>query len=258
MLGETEENWRDCVEKTLALQPDSVTIYQMELPFNTTISRDLLKGTGQFAQTVATWPTKRRWVQEAFAALEAEGYHVASAYTAVRNPERTRFLYTDRVWQGDLQDRRGVVGCERGHRQNREMGDLQRCNRRDEVPLSRPTSRRAKSAMIRESCATQRGLGSTGYFTRRSGRWQSESYRAVSSIRPTAMDWPTGFGPLPREPCLRVTAARSILKPEHAGISTHDRRWTPPCVPVSESREFTRSIRRAWFIQEVLRYMKGK
>ena len=28
-------------------QPDSVTIYQMELPFNTTISSDLLRGTGQ-------------------------------------------------------------------------------------------------------------------------------------------------------------------------------------------------------------------
>ena len=43
MLGETDENWRDCVAKTLALQPDSVTIYQMELPFNTTISGNLLK-----------------------------------------------------------------------------------------------------------------------------------------------------------------------------------------------------------------------
>src|ERR1700688_2437265 len=26
MLGETEENWRDCVHKTIALDPDSVTI----------------------------------------------------------------------------------------------------------------------------------------------------------------------------------------------------------------------------------------
>ncbi len=45
MLGETEENWRACVQKTVELEPDSVTIYQMELPFNTTISQDLLKGT---------------------------------------------------------------------------------------------------------------------------------------------------------------------------------------------------------------------
>ena len=35
----------------------------MELPFNTTISSDLLKGTGRFTEPVADWATKRRWVQ---------------------------------------------------------------------------------------------------------------------------------------------------------------------------------------------------
>jgi len=100
MLGETDANWRDCIEKTLALAPDSVTIYQMELPFNTTISSDLLKHTGQFDETVATWATKRRWVKEAFAALEAAGYTVGSAYTAVKDPAKTTFIYRDRLWQG--------------------------------------------------------------------------------------------------------------------------------------------------------------
>src|SRR6185436_7388745 len=38
MLGETDKNWRACIQRTLELDPDSVTIYQMELPFNTTIS----------------------------------------------------------------------------------------------------------------------------------------------------------------------------------------------------------------------------
>ena len=100
MLGETEENWHECVQKTVELDPDSVTIYQMELPFNTAISGDLLKGTGRFQEPVANWSTKRRWVREAFEALEAAGYHVRSAYTAVKNPSRTRFIYTDRLWQG--------------------------------------------------------------------------------------------------------------------------------------------------------------
>ena len=100
MLGETEENWHECVRKTIELDPDSVTIYQMELPFNTTISGDLIKGTGKFQEPVANWSTKRRWVKEAFEALEAAGYSVRSAYTAVKNPARTRFIYTDRLWQG--------------------------------------------------------------------------------------------------------------------------------------------------------------
>jgi len=100
MRGEPEENWHECVKRTVELDPDSVTIYQMELPFNTAISGDLLKGTGRFQEPVANWSTKRRWVREAFEALEAAGYHVRSAYTAVKDPSRTRFLYTDRLWQG--------------------------------------------------------------------------------------------------------------------------------------------------------------
>jgi oxygen-independent coproporphyrinogen-3 oxidase len=100
MLGETEANWHACVERTLELSPDSITIYQMELPYNTAISSDLLKKTGRFTDPVANWSTKRRWVGEAFEALERAGYTVRSAYTAVKNPERTRFVYTDRLWQG--------------------------------------------------------------------------------------------------------------------------------------------------------------
>jgi oxygen-independent coproporphyrinogen-3 oxidase len=99
MLGETDDNWQSCIHQTIALAPDSVTIYQMELPYNTTISGDLLKGTGRFGEAVASWSTKRRWVGEAFDALEAAGYQQRSAYTFVKDP-RTRFVYTDRVWSG--------------------------------------------------------------------------------------------------------------------------------------------------------------
>ena len=100
MMGETDENWRVCVERTLALSPDSVTIYQMELPYNTTISGNLLKGSGQLEAPVADWPQKRRWVTEACDALERAGYHVGSAYTAVKDPSKTTFMYRDRLWEG--------------------------------------------------------------------------------------------------------------------------------------------------------------
>ena len=100
MLGETDDNWRACVERTIQMDPDSVTIYQMELPYNTTISSDVLKGRGQFRETVAPWATKRRWVEEAFEMLETAGYTVGSAYTAVKDPSCTTFAYRDRLWQG--------------------------------------------------------------------------------------------------------------------------------------------------------------
>jgi len=100
MLGETDEGWHDSVRKTLELDPDSVTVYQMELPFNTTISSDLLKGTHRFSQAPANWSTKRRWVAEAFEALERAGYYVGSAYTAVKDRTRATFVYRDRLWEG--------------------------------------------------------------------------------------------------------------------------------------------------------------
>ena len=99
MLGETEENWRVCVEKTLALEPDSVTIYQMELPFNTTISKDLLKGTRIFEEPIVNWSTKRRWVAEAFGRSSGRATTCAAPIPR-QNPSRTRFVYTDRLWQG--------------------------------------------------------------------------------------------------------------------------------------------------------------
>ena len=37
MLEETDDNWTECIEKVLELSPDCITIYQMEVPFNTTI-----------------------------------------------------------------------------------------------------------------------------------------------------------------------------------------------------------------------------
>jgi oxygen-independent coproporphyrinogen-3 oxidase len=154
MLGETDDNWRDCVQKTLDLQPDSVTIYQMELPFNTTISGNLLKGTGRFAQPVADWQTKRRWVREAFEALEGAGYHVRSAYTAVKDPSRTRFVYVDRLWQGA--DMIGLGVASFGHVNGVHIQNLDTWEaysdaiRRDEIPLSRAYRPTPDERLIRE------------------------------------------------------------------------------------------------------------
>ena len=93
MVGETWDNWRDCVRKTLDLAPDSMTVYQMELPFNALYAK------GISGIDVADWSTKRQWVEYAFSEFEARGYQVSSAYTVVRDAG-TRFLYRDSVWRG--------------------------------------------------------------------------------------------------------------------------------------------------------------
>jgi oxygen-independent coproporphyrinogen-3 oxidase len=99
MLEETDENWNDCIQKAIAMEPDSITIYQMEIPFNTTIYKRMQE-TGQLTAPVADWQTKRDWVKRAFAAFEQVGYHISSAYTAVKDSTNTQFMYRDALWHG--------------------------------------------------------------------------------------------------------------------------------------------------------------
>jgi oxygen-independent coproporphyrinogen-3 oxidase len=99
MVEETDANWKQCVRKTIEMSPDSVTIYEMEIPYNTTIYKQM-KAEGRLVAPVADWETKRGWVDYAFHELEKVGYQVASAYTAVKNPEHTKFIYRDRLWAG--------------------------------------------------------------------------------------------------------------------------------------------------------------
>ncbi len=102
MVGETWDKWRQTVRKTIELAPDSVTIYQMELPFNTVFSNEL-RVLGQDEPSpvaLADWPTKRAWVSHAFDELIGAGYHVSSAYTLVKDPKRCRFVYRDSLWHG--------------------------------------------------------------------------------------------------------------------------------------------------------------
>ena len=227
MLGETEANWQDCVRKTIELDPDSVTIYQMELPYNTAISGDLLKKTGRFQEPVADWATKRRWVDDAFTALEGAGYHVGSAYTAAKNPSRTKFVYRDRLWQGA--DMAGLGVASFGHVNGVHMQNLDTWEtysaaiREGRLPLSRAYQPTGEERMIRE-LVLQFKLGSVkpAYFR--------DKYRvnilerfgdALSSL---AAD---GYIATASEDIVSLTRAGllrvdSLLKrfflPEHAGI----------------------------------------
>jgi oxygen-independent coproporphyrinogen-3 oxidase len=156
MLGETEENWQRCVQKTIELEPDSVTIYQMELPYNTTISKDILQKTHQLTgtDTLTGWDTKRRWVQDAFDALTAAGYATSSAYTAVRDPKTATFMYRDRLWQGADMAGLGVAsfGHMNGvHLQNKDTWEAySEAVGRGELPLGRAYRPTPEERMRRE------------------------------------------------------------------------------------------------------------
>ncbi|MBI4661602.1 MAG: coproporphyrinogen III oxidase family protein [Verrucomicrobia bacterium] len=96
--GETDETWRQTVEQVLALAPECVTIYQLELTYNSALFASIRAGQ---QVNLPDWTAKRRWVQQAFQMCEETGYVIASGYAAVRNPQWWRFVYTvDHFWHG--------------------------------------------------------------------------------------------------------------------------------------------------------------
>jgi oxygen-independent coproporphyrinogen-3 oxidase len=101
MVGETWESWKETVERTIEVDPDSVTIYQMELPYNTRYSKEILAG-GE--SPVAGWETKRAWHRYAIERLGEAGYEVSSAYTMVKHKPgkegKSAFAYRDSLWHG--------------------------------------------------------------------------------------------------------------------------------------------------------------
>ena len=227
MLGETEENWRDCIRKTLVLEPDSVTIYQMELPYNTTISKDLLRGTKVFAEPVVNWATKRRWVGEAFEALERAGYHVRSAYTAVKDPSRTKFLYTDRLWQGADMVGLGVAsfGHVNGvHMQNADTWEsYSAAVGRGDLPLNRAYRPTHDERMIRELVLQlKRGSVRPSYFRNKYGVDLLDRFRdelASLSREGSLQEASNELVALTREGLLRVDVLLPrFFHPEHVGI----------------------------------------
>lgn len=173
MMGETAENWRDCVHKTIALAPDSVTIYQMEVPFNTTISKEM-RVLGQAVAPVADWPTKRAWVDYAFSEMEKAGYTVTSAYTAVRDPARTRFLYRDLLWTGADMMGLGVASFSHvngTHYQNEHNWDpyIESVDR-GELPIYRALTPSTEECMIREFILQMKlGHVHSDYFQKKFG-----------------------------------------------------------------------------------------
>jgi coproporphyrinogen III oxidase-like Fe-S oxidoreductase len=99
MVEETEDKWREAVAKAVELKPDSVTIYQMEVPFNTGIYQQMKAG-GKLVAPVADWETKRRWVDYAYREFEKIGYTVTSGTTVVRDPAKVKFVYREGLFCG--------------------------------------------------------------------------------------------------------------------------------------------------------------
>ncbi|MCA8999911.1 MAG: coproporphyrinogen III oxidase family protein [Planctomycetaceae bacterium] len=98
MVGETDENWHRCVDQALEMEPDNLTIYQMELPWNTVYSKEILDEGIQ--SPVADWPTKRRWASEAIDRFLSAGYQLSSGNELVKDRQTCQFVYRDNLFRG--------------------------------------------------------------------------------------------------------------------------------------------------------------
>ena len=180
MVGETKETWLLTIQKTLELAPDSVTIYQLEVPSNTFLHRRLSES-GSPVPAIVDWTTKRAWVAEARAMLIEAGYTTASAYTLVKNPGETDFLYRDSLWHGS--DLIGLGVASFGH-----FGGMNAQNEKDieiylkrtlagELPISRSYDLTADERLIRELVLQLKtGRVERAYFRQKFGHDPAEKF----------------------------------------------------------------------------------
>jgi oxygen-independent coproporphyrinogen-3 oxidase len=154
MVGETWEKWRETVRKTIELASDSVTVYQMELPYNTVFSKELQVVGQDEPPAIADWPTKRAWVQYAFDEMAKSGYGVSSAYTMVRDKGSCHFVYRDRLWHGA--DMLGTGVASFGHVSGVHMQNVDSWEKyvetlqRGELPLGRALAITPHQQLVRE------------------------------------------------------------------------------------------------------------
>lgn len=182
MMGETEEKWHDAVKRAIDLEPDSVTIYQMELPYNTSISQDILKK--GIVSPIAGWTAKRRWLDYAFEQFLAHDYEIAGTDIVATKKKTCRFIYRDALWHGGDMIGIGVssfshfggVNFQNAH----NFEEYVRILNEDRLPLLRAVSLTPKQRLIREMVLQLKtGWLDTGYFKKKFGVNVWEEFQPV-------------------------------------------------------------------------------
>jgi oxygen-independent coproporphyrinogen-3 oxidase len=174
MAGDTDDKWKDAVDNALEMSPDCLTIYQMEMPFNSEFSKRTREQ--GLPSPFADWATKRRWVDYAFQLFEQNGYVVSSAYTLVKptGDERSQFVYRDALWRGGDMVGTGVASFSHVggvHFQNEDQWGpyVERVNR-GELPISRAMTVSDHQRFIREFILQCKlGRVDMAYFKRKFG-----------------------------------------------------------------------------------------
>ncbi len=152
LIDETEQTFFDSLDAVIDLEPDTVTIYQLEIPLNTPLWQSMRDGT--LDSDPADWEEKHRRLRDGITRLEAAGYTMCSAYTAARDPKRHEFVYQNEQYRGA--DLLGIGSSAFSHlgginQQNQaSLGKYLQVTKRGELPLWRAYALTDTERMVRE------------------------------------------------------------------------------------------------------------
>lgn len=98
LAGETNTSFMQSLEQLIDMNPESITIYQLEIPKNTPLYH--LYHNEKLENSPAPWQLKRIRLNRGFTRLGRSGYQLRSAYTATRTSAGKRFAYQDVQYHG--------------------------------------------------------------------------------------------------------------------------------------------------------------
>jgi oxygen-independent coproporphyrinogen-3 oxidase len=98
LVGQTEAGFRASLERVLRMGPDSITVYQLEIPQYTPLYHAMDQH--ELQGNLPTWDEKHERLAYAFKRMEEEGYALRSAYTAARDGRHRRFTYQVEQYRG--------------------------------------------------------------------------------------------------------------------------------------------------------------
>jgi len=98
LVGETDGSFGRSLEQVLRMEPDSITIYPLEVRRNTPLFRTVTGGALQ--ADLPPWDAKRDRMARAFERLARAGYRPRSAYAVARDGPHRRFVYQEDQYRG--------------------------------------------------------------------------------------------------------------------------------------------------------------
>ena len=224
LVDESDESFDRSLERVIQLAPESVTIYQLEIPLNTPLYAELCEG--RIEPAGLEWAVKRDRHGRAFERLEKAGYKVRSAYSAVRDVDKHAFQYQDLQYRGADLVGLGVSAFSHvagvNHQNRASLSEYMARAAAGELPLWRGHSLSREERFVREFILQLKlgGLDRDSFF-KRHGMDPGERFASTlrELQRQQLLTLSDGRIECTREGLLRVDRILPLFYlPEHADI----------------------------------------